>query len=501
MNTLSGNWEAWLPKSYEWLKNVEVAALQSTDNSAWHIVPVSAKNGKAEVLADIEDANLLSAIEAALTANDWAPSDRSMRLVVDGYKVLAVAKSSVKVSPLKVARQLGLDAGAALSKVKTTKVGFWAVKGLRLADLVEGFCQAIEDANYFKKGADKPNLPQGLLVAESELGNVKERLPMIKALVFTKWLQDAPANFMNPELLATISETLFAGKAELEILGRKQMEELGMGALISVSAGAEREPKMITMKFKGKDASKTVALVGKGVTFDAGGISMKPASGMDEMKYDMSGAAAVLGAAHYFADVEPAVNVVCAIGATENLPSGTATRPGDIVTSLSGKTIEVLNTDAEGRLVLADVLTHTINTHKPQLVLDIATLTGAVLFALGHTGAAYMTPDADVETLLKGVSESSGESLWQLPLWPELESETGSELADLKNIAKPNVKAGTVMGAWFLHEFVKDGNCQWAHIDIAGAAWSCNAVGYHKAGGSAFGLRTLVGACEHFAEK
>jgi leucyl aminopeptidase len=501
MNTLSGNWEAWLPKSYQWLKNVEVTALQSADASAWHVVPVNSKNGKLEVLADLADAGLLAAIEASLQANDWAPSDRTMRLVVDGYKVLAVAKSSVKVSASQLARQLGLDAGAALAKVKNSKVAFLSAKGLKLADIVEGFCQAIEEANYFKKGSDKPNLPQALLVAEAELAQVKERVPMIQALIFTKWLQDAPANFMNPEQLATISESLFAGKAELEILGRKQMEELGMGALISVSAGAEREPKMITMKFKGKDASKTVALVGKGVTFDAGGISMKPAAGMDEMKYDMSGAAAVLGAAHYFSEAQPAVNVVCAIGATENLPSGTATRPGDIVTSLSGKTIEILNTDAEGRLVLADVLTHTINTHKPQLVLDIATLTGAVLFALGHTGAAYMTPDAEVDTLLKGVSEASGERLWPLPLWPELESETSSELADLKNIAKPNVKAGTVMGGWFLHEFVKDGNCQWAHIDIAGAAWSCNAVGYHKSGGSAFGLRTLVGACEHFAGK
>jgi leucyl aminopeptidase len=274
------------------------------------------------------------------------------------------------------------------------------------------------------------------------------------------------------------------------------MTALGMGSFLSVADGGNTEPRTIVIEIDGKDNSKSIALVGKGLTFDSGGISIKPSAGMEEMKYDMSGGAAVLGVARYFSKVKPPVKVVCIIGASENMPSGTATKPGDIVRAMNGKTIEVLNTDAEGRLVLADCLHYAISQYKPAMVIDIATLTGAVLMALGCVGAALMANDAATAQHILKAAEGMGEPLWQLPLWPELEKETKSEIADLKNIAKANVKGGSIMGGMFLKEFV--GDAKWAHLDIAGTGWNCQATGYPPGGGSTFGLRTMVAACMRF---
>ena len=192
---------------------------------------------------------------------------------------------------------------------------------------------------------------------------VEKRRKMARALTFTKWLQDAPSNFLNSVQFAEIAEEYFGKNAKVTVLGREEMTAKGYGAFLAVAAGAEIDPKLVTVEIKGQDTSKTVALVGKGVTFDAGGINIKPSAGLEDMKFDMSGAAAVYGAAHYLCEEQPPVNVVCAIGAVENMPSGTAIKPGDVVRSASGKTIEILNTDAEGRLVLADVLTH--DRHLP----------------------------------------------------------------------------------------------------------------------------------------
>jgi leucyl aminopeptidase len=271
-----------------------------------------------------------------------------------------------------------------------------------------------------------------------------------------------------------------------------------MGSFLSVAHGSDTDPKLVAIKIAGQNPSKTVALVGKGVTFDAGGINIKPSAGLEEMKFDMSGAAAVLGAAHYFTAVKPPVNVVCALGAVENLLGPHATKPGDVVKAYNGKTIEILNTDAEGRLVLADVLSYVTEKYNPDLVIDIATLTGAVIFGLGHAGAGVMTKEQKTADFLKLVSERVCEPMWQLPLRPELESEVSSQLADYKNIAKASVKAGPIMGALFLREFVKDHRCEWAHLDVAGTAWSCSATGYHTGGGSGYGVRAMIGAAEMY---
>lgn len=282
-----------------------------------------------------------------------------------------------------------------------------------------------------------------------------------------------------------------------QILNKEQIAKLGMGSFISVSNGSNFEPRLIRIEIDGRDSSKTVALVGKGLTFDSGGTSLKPALGMGEMKYDMSGGAAVLATAHYLAKNKPATNVVCLIGAVEkNILSAGATRPSDVVKSMSGKTIEILNTDAEGRLVLCDVMHYARTEFKPALMIDIATLTGAVLYALGHAGAGLMVNDQKAADYVSKVARDVGEPLWQLPMWPELEKEVKSEVADLANIAKPSVLAGTILAATFLREFA--GDTPWAHVDIAGTAVGCAATGYPSGGASAYGVRLLAGACMQF---
>jgi leucyl aminopeptidase len=250
---------------------------------------------------------------------------------------------------------------------------------------------------------------------------------------------------------------------------------------------------MIVIEIAGANPNETVALIGKGLTFDSGGISLKPGLGMGEMKYDMSGGAAVLGAAYFLGSVRPKSKVVCIIGAVENMPGPTATRPGDVVVAMNGKTIDVQNTDAEGRLVLCDLLHYANVTYKPTLMVDIATLTGAVLHALGHAGAALMSNDQHTADHVLKTAREQGEPFWQLPLWPELEKEVKGECSDLANIAKPNVQAGTIIGGIFLAEFV--GSTKWVHLDIAGTGWGCRATGFPAAGGSSFGLRTMVALC------
>jgi leucyl aminopeptidase len=239
-----------------------------------------------------------------------------------------------------------------------------------------------------------------------------------------------------------------------------------MGALMAVAQGSAEEPRFIALEYTGAE-SAPVVLVGKGVTFDTGGISIKPAQNMEDMKYDMSGAAAVLGTFEMLGRLEPAVHVVGLIPSTENMPSGTAVKPGDVITSLSGKTIEVINTDAEGRLILCDALTYA-RRYRPACVLDIATLTGAIVVALGHTAPGVMGTDDRLIEDVRNAGERAGERVWPLPLWDEYRELMKSDIADVKNAGgRP---AGSISAGWFLREFV-DG-FPWAHLDIAGTAYT-----------------------------
>lgn len=290
-----------------------------------------------------------------------------------------------------------------------------------------------------------------------------------RGMNLTKDLGNTPPNVCHPTWLAEQAEKLSKDHdvIKTEILDEKQMKKLGMHSLLSVSAGSDQPAKLIVMEYRGgKPDEKPYVLVGKGITFDSGGISLKPGEGMDEMKYDMGGAAAVFGAMQTVAETKPKMNVVAVIAAAENMPSGGATRPGDIVTSMSGQTIEILNTDAEGRLVLCDALTY-VKKFDPEVVVDMATLTGAVIIALGSHATGLLSNNDGLANDLLAAGERAGDRAWRLPLWDDYQSQLDSNFADMQNIGgRP---AGSITAACFLSRFAKD--YRWAHLDIAGTAW------------------------------
>ncbi|MDH1265117.1 leucyl aminopeptidase [Pseudomonas sp. GD03944] len=288
-------------------------------------------------------------------------------------------------------------------------------------------------------------------------------------MAFTKDLGNLPPNLCHPSYLAEEAKAL--GKAhknlKVEILDEKKLKELGAGAFLAVAQGSDQPPRMIVLNYQGgKKTEKPYALVGKGITFDTGGISIKPAAGMDEMKYDMCGAASVFGTLKAVLELQLPINLVCLLACAENMPSGGATRPGDIVTTMSGQTVEILNTDAEGRLVLCDTLTYA-ERFKPQAVIDIATLTGACIVALGSNVSGLMGNNDELVQEILGAGLTADDRAWQLPLYDEYQEQLDSPFADIANIGGP--KAGTITAGCFLSRFAK--SYRWAHLDIAGTAW------------------------------
>jgi leucyl aminopeptidase len=298
-------------------------------------------------------------------------------------------------------------------------------------------------------------------------------------------LQNLPANVATPQFLATRARKLEG--VEVEVLGREEIESRGMGALAAVAQGSYAEPQLIVMRYDGGGDGPHLGFVGKAVTFDSGGISIKPAAKMHEMKFDMSGGAAVIEAMGAIARLGLPAKITAVVGATENMPSGRSVRPGDIVTAMNGVTIEVNNTDAEGRLVLADALAYAVEQGAERLV-DLATLTGAILVALGHTYCGYFANDDDWFGTVDAAGQATGELGWRLPLHPEYEESTKGRYADLQNVSE-NRDAGSIYGAEFLKRFV-DGR-PWVHMDIAGTAWGMKR-NYVGNGASGFGVRTLI---------
>ncbi|GAB2886487.1 leucyl aminopeptidase [Uliginosibacterium flavum] len=285
-------------------------------------------------------------------------------------------------------------------------------------------------------------------------------------------LGNLPANYCTPSTLADTAKSLAREyKLKIQVFDRDGIEELGMGSFLSVAQGSREEPRFIVLEYKGgKPKAAPIVLVGKGVTFDSGGISLKPGEGMDEMKFDMCGAASVLGTFRAVAKMGLPINLVGLIPATENMPSGLAVKPGDVVTSLSGQTIEILNTDAEGRLILCDALTYA-ERFKPACVVDIATLTGACIIALGHHTSGLLANDDALAAELLGAGQRTGDRAWQLPLFDEYQDQLKSNFADMANIGgRP---AGSITAACFLSRFAKA--YKWAHLDIAGTAWKSGA--------------------------
>ena len=365
----------------------------------------------------------------------------------------------------------GSDALFALDDLK--------VKGRNSYSKTRLIIETLADGNYVFDQFKSQKAPARalkkitLLCDKSELAATELGLKHGKAIAggmsFTKDLGNLPPNLCHPSYLAEEAKAL--GKAhknlKVEILDEKKLKELGAGAFLAVAQGSEQPPRMIVMHYQGgKKDEKPFALVGKGITFDTGGISIKPAAGMDEMKYDMCGAASVFGTLKAVLELELPINLVCLLACAENMPSGRATRPGDIVTTMSGQTVEILNTDAEGRLVLCDTLTYA-ERFKPQAVIDIATLTGACIVALGsHTSGLMGNNEALIKQLLKA-GEAADDRAWQLPLFDEYQEQLDSPFADIGNIGGP--KAGTITAGCFLSRFAK--NYHWAHLDVAGTAW------------------------------
>ena len=301
---------------------------------------------------------------------------------------------------------------------------------------------------------------------------IQEACAIANGVALAKDLSNLPGNLCTPSYLANQARKLGKShKLKVNVLDEAKMKALGMGALLSVSRGSREPARLIVMEHQGGQRSdKPVVLVGKGLTFDAGGISLKPAAAMDEMKYDMCGGASVFGAMVAASELKLKLNVIGIIPSSENLPDGAANKPGDIVTSMSGKTIEILNTDAEGRLILCDALTYA-ERYKPAAIIDIATLTGACVVALGHPATGLFSPDDKLAEELLACGESARDRAWRMPIWDEYQKQLNSPFADIANIGGRT--AGAVTAACFLSRFTK--NMAWAHLDIAGTAWHSGA--------------------------
>jgi len=314
---------------------------------------------------------------------------------------------------------------------------------------------------------------------------------VVDGVFLTRTLISEPPNVIYPETLAQRAQGLSRLGVKVEVLGVRQMQRLGMGALLGVAQGSVREPRLVVMRWQGasgKAAKAPVAFVGKGVTFDTGGISLKPSGGMEEMKYDMSGAGVVIGLMNAPAGRKARVNAVGVVGLVENMPSGTAQRPSDIVTSMSGQTIEVLNTDAEGRLVLADALWYCKDRFKPRCIIDLATLTGAIIIALGHEKAGLFSNNDRLAGHIAAAGDKVGEAVWRMPLGEAYDKLIKSQAADVQNISSGR-GAGSITAAQFLQRFVD--KTPWAHLDIAGVAWSKKDTATAPKGSTGFGVRLL----------
>jgi len=343
-----------------------------------------------------------------------------------------------------------------------------------------------------QKKEDKPSLrkvtvatgnPTGAKAAFSLLDKIADGVFLARDFV------SEPANIIHPESYAKEIQKLEDLGLKVEVLGEKQMRKLGMGSLLGVGQGSDRESQLVIMRWNGasKADEAPIAFVGKGVTFDTGGISLKPGAGMEDMKWDMAGSAAVVGAMAAIAGRKAKANVVGVVGLVENMPSGGAQRPGDVVTSMSGQTIEVINTDAEGRLVLADAIWYTQKEFKPKAIVDLATLTGAIIVALGNEYAGLFSNDDKLSTKLLDAGKKTGEQLWRMPIGDAYDQLIKSDIADMKNTGGRD--GGSISAAMFIKRFVE--NVPWAHLDIAGLAWFKKDGPVTPKGASAFGVRLL----------
>ncbi len=363
--------------------------------------------------------------------------------------------------------------------------------------VIEGLVLGSYKFEDYKSNKNKKNY----LTDVSLLGNVDKKIVkkaqvIGESVCFARDLGNHPANILTPTYLANESNRISKAKnMKCKVTDVSKFEKMGLGSFYGVARGAKEPAKMIIVEYNGGSKSqKPIALVGKGLTFDTGGISLKPPARMDEMKFDMCGSATVMGVMNAVSILQPKINILFAIGASENMPGSDAQRPGDIVKAYNGKTIEVLNTDAEGRLVLADVLSYVEKNYKPEYMIDFATLTGAVLVALGNRASGLMGNNEKLINKIKKSSEATGEKVWELPLWDEYSKDIQGKYADIQNLGKAG--AGTITAGAFLKEFV--GDTPWCHLDIAGTAWGPKEPEYQpKVGATGVAVRLIYNLIEN----
>ncbi|WP_270936669.1 leucyl aminopeptidase [Falsiroseomonas oryzae] len=354
-----------------------------------------------------------------------------------------------------------------------------------------------------EKEEDKPKLER-IAVATSNTAGAKAAFAPLRAIAdgvfLARELVSEPPNVLHPTEFADRCRGLERLGVEVEIMGPKELKRLGFGAMLGVSQGSAQEPRMVVMQWKGAPKgkkAKPLALIGKGVTFDTGGISIKPAAGMEDMKWDMAGAGAVVGAMAALAGRKAKADVVGLVGLVENMPSGTAQRPGDVVKTYSGQTVEVINTDAEGRLVLADVMWYCQERFDPRGMVDLATLTGAIIIALGHEHAGLFSNDEELAQRIIAAGSAVGEKCWRMPLGDAYDKQIKSDIADMKNVGgRPG---GSITAAQFLQRFTN--GKPWAHLDIAGTAWTSKDHPTVPKGATAFGVRLLDRLVAEMAEE
>ena len=433
------------------------------------------------------------------------PADgKPQRLLLVGLgKAKALTREALRRVAGSAAKQFAdfnmTQAGAVLPKTGT------ALPGKDVAGIVaEGMALgAYRFTTYKAKEADEKSRQRLQRVTVFDPDKVSQRESMqegvvrAEAMCLARTLGNQPANTMTPTQLAKEAAAVAKRRGlKFKALERKQLEAMGMGLFMGVAKGSRQPPKLILLEYRPRGATKTLALVGKGITFDSGGISLKPGANMDEMKFDMCGAAAVVGAMDAIGALKPKVNVIGVIPTCENLPDGEALKPGDILTAYSGTHVEILNTDAEGRLILADALAYAVKTYKPDGVVDLATLTGACVIALGHYATGAITNNEKFQEQVVASGKSSGDTVWPLPNFPEYEEFIKGKYADLQNVGPR--EGGAITAGLFLKHFV--GETPWVHLDIAGTAWGVKNVGHvPDEGATGVGVGLLIDLARQWA--
>jgi len=410
-------------------------------------------------------------------------------------KVLLISLGKEEKLDYETIRKLGGIIGSGANKYKfssCTIADTWYRKKLdkeiSIRALLEGiFIGTYTFEEFFSEKKTKVNLKEVNIEFKGNFEKAIEETRIVAESVFlARDLQNLPSNIATPTYIANVAkEECEKVGISVKIIEKEEAEKLGMNVYLAVARGSEERPKFVVMEYKG-GGDKWYSIAGKGITFDTGGISIKPSERMEEMKYDMSGAASVIGSMIAIARLGLKVNVVGITPLTENMPSGKATKPGDIVKSMGGTSVEIINTDAEGRLILADALEY-VKKYNPEFVIDIATLTGACVVALGHEAAGLMGNNSELIEMIKKSSQRTGERVWELPLWDEYNEYIKSDFADVKNVG--NRYGGAITAAAFLKKFT---NYKWSHMDIAGVAYTDKEKFYIKKGGTGFGVRLFV---------